>query len=267
MTATIPSRTFRRLRGGATLLAIALLCAASMLRAQDAEGDRPPEMPEAERTGVVAGIHLMLNFPRGDFQTNVESVGFGGNLDIGYNFPNMPLVAGMQLGYVVYGSKTYRTRFSQSVPVDVDVDATNSIGMLHLYLRMMPMKGDVRPYFEGLAGGNLFVTSVTVKNRSTDAEIASDTKNSDVAFSYGGGAGLLVRLWSGAAPDQANHVRRGMDVYLDARLRYLYGGNAEYYTNASIYQAPNGDVVFDKNGLTKSKTDFVTGQLGITVRF
>jgi hypothetical protein len=237
------------------LLALALAAAIlpSTLQAQDG-----PSGP----VGVFAGVHLMLAFPQGDFKSKVSDIGFGGNFELGYAPPEMPIAAGLQLGYVVYGSKTYTTQFSEFVPVSVDVDVTNSIGLLHLFVRMMPPKGDVRPYVEGLLGGSLFTTSSTVKNRNTSEEIAGDNKNSDVAFSYGGSAGLLIRVWS----DKTNE-NQPVDIYLDARVRYFYGGNAEYYTNAAVSQQSDGRVIFDKKNLTSSKTDFVTGQLGVTFKF
>ncbi|MBI5647258.1 MAG: hypothetical protein HY962_10035 [Ignavibacteriae bacterium] len=238
------------------LAAIVALAQPAHLLAQEEE--RP--------TGVTAGLHLQLVFPRGDFEKKVDNLGFGANIDLGYSFPGLPVTVGLEGGYVVYGSKTYKTQFSEFVPVSVEVTATNSIVPLHLFCRLQPHYGDFRPYAEGLLGMNVLTTSSSVRNLNTDEEIAGDTKHSDVAFSYGAGGGVMVRVWSGTAPDQSSGRNHPMEVFVDARVRYLYGGTAKYYTDNAVYQLPNGAVKFDDSKLTSSKTDYITAMLGVVVR-
>ncbi|MDH7514618.1 MAG: hypothetical protein QHI48_01905 [Bacteroidota bacterium] len=221
---------------------------------------------EPKRTNVFLGIHFQMVFPQGDFKEKVDNLGFGLNGDIGYDFPGWPIAVGFQGGYVVYGSETYRTPLSGTIPINVEVTATNSIVPLHVFLRLIPPKGDVRPYFEGLAGLNIFTTSMSAKNLNNNEEIAGETKNTDAAFSYGGSGGVLVRVWSGTTVDRKDASEQALTVYIDARVRYLYGGNVSYYTESAVYRV--GDVVrFDENRITTSKTDYITGQIGLVVRF
>ena len=237
---------------------ITLFSTPPTLLAQDEEAQRP--------TGLLAGVHLQLMFPRGDFEKKVDNAGFGLNIDLGYAFPGLPLAAGIEGGFVMYGSDTYTAPLSTTLPVNVEFTSTNSIIPVHLFLRLQPHVGDFRPYFEGLAGLSVFTTSVSAKNLNTSEEIAGETKHSDVAWGYGGGGGIMYRVWSGTTNESNNGMKQPMEVFIDARLRYIYGGNAKYYTEEAVYKLPDGSIKFDEGKLTSSKTDYVIGQLGVVVR-
>ncbi len=221
---------------------------------------------EPEPTNVFLGLNFQMVFPQGDFKRKVDDLGFGGDLDIGYDFPGWPLAAGLQLGYVSYGSITSKAPLSGTIPINVEVTTTNSIVPLHAFVRLIPPKGDFRPYFEGLAGISIFTTSMSAENLNTGEEIAGETKNSDVAFSYGGGGGALVRVWTGTSRNEKDGSEHAMTVYVDARVRYFYGGKASYFTEDAVYR--EGDAVrFDEKKITTSKTDFLTAHIGVTIRF
>src|SRR5512143_3400029 len=157
----------------------------------------------AQEQGVgrgLGGIQLMLVFPRGDFQKNVDDLAFGACGEIGYAIPMTPLAVGLQGGFATYGSNTYTVPFSETVGVvNVDVTSSNDMGLGHLFVRLQPDRGSFRPYIDGLLGISFFTTSSSVKNRSTGEEIASSTNESDVAFSYGARGGIAYRVYTSTA--------------------------------------------------------------------
>jgi hypothetical protein len=209
------------------------------------------------------GLNFMLGFPQGEFDENVDQIGYGINADFGYVFPNMPIVAGLTGGVATYGDRTYRVPFnSQIQTVFVEMNTSNNIAFGHLFLRFQPQVGAFRPYFEGLVGLNYLWTESTVKDeRYTDKEIAGSTNLGDVAFSYGAGGGVMYRVYRG----QTDQPGKGVEVFVDFRLRYLYGGEAKYFTKDSIRES-NGALVLDERFADKSATDMLLGMLGVSVR-
>ena len=57
---------------------------------------------------------------------------------------------------------------------------------------------------------------------------------------------------------------RPFEVFVDARLRYLFGGEAKYLREGDIEADADGDPIFR---YTESRTDVLLPQLGLTVRF
>jgi len=72
-----------------------------------------------------------------------------------------------------------------------------------------------------------------------------------------------VKVYAGRGADDTGNL---FQVFVDARVRYMYGGEATYFTDdAVIYDGIS--VRFDPSKELTSKTDFLTAQLGITARF
>jgi hypothetical protein len=209
------------------------------------------------------GVNFMLGFPQGEFKENVDALGFGVNLDLGYVFPALPVIAGITGGVATYGSNTFRVPFNTQIQtVFVEMTTSNNIAFGHLFLRFQPQNGPFRPYFEGLLGLNYLWTESTVKDeRYTDKEIAGSTNLGDIAFSYGAGGGLMYRIYRG----QTDQPGQGVEVFLDFRLRYVYGGEAKYFTRKSIREI-DGAIVLDERYADKSKTDMMLAMLGVSVR-
>ncbi len=225
---------------------------------------RPAAAQDDFRIGQFqGGLDFMLGFPQGEFETNVDALGYGINLDLGYVFPRLPLVAGITGGAATYGSRTYRVPFnSQIQTVFVEMNTSNNIAFGHLFLRFQPQTGVFRPYFEGLLGMNVLWTESTVKDeRYEDKEIAGSTNLTDVAFSYGGGGGIMFRVYRG----ETDQPGKGVEVFVDFKVRYLYGGEAKYFTEKSIREI-NGALVLDERYADKSATDMLLGLLGVSVR-
>lgn len=220
-----------------------------------------------ERQGIGNGtgsLHFMMVVPQGEFKEASDDLGFGVGFDIGYVFDRMPLVAGLAGGFAVTGQSTFSVPLGNIQVVTVDVTSTNDVFLGHLFLRLQPQQGSFRPYAEGLLGLNYFVTSSSVKNQATGEEIASSVNNSDVAFSYGAAGGIAYRVYSGGGDDETS---KPVEIYVDARLRFLYGGTAEYYRDDAVSVDAANNVKFDESKRRTSTTDMLTPHLGVRVRF
>ncbi len=207
-----------------------------------------------------AGANILLGFPMNEFKENVKRTGFGGSLQflLRNPSPQYPYSLGLNVGYINYGMESRREPFSSTIPdVTVDVDRTNNIVDFHLLAQIIPPTGSVRPYLELLFGGSYIFTETTIKSSGHD-DVASSNNFDDWAWSYGGGAGFLINLISFDNP--ANKVS---SVYLDFKVRYLYGTEAEYLKEGSVI-INNGQVIYE---VSKSKTDLLTANIGAVVYF
>ena len=207
-----------------------------------------------------AGANLLLGFPMNDFKDNVKRTGFGGSLQFLLWNPSSqyPYSLGLNVGYINYGMESRREPFSLTIPdVVVDVNRTNNILDFHLLAQIIPPAGSVRPYVELLFGGSYIFTQTTIKSSRHD-DLASSNNFDDWAWSYGGGAGFLINLVSFDNP-----VSKVSSVYLDFKVRYLYGTEAEYLKEGSVI-IDHGQVIYE---VSKSKTDLLTANIGAVVYF
>lgn len=210
---------------------------------------------------VEAGLGFLLGFPQGEFKQNVDKIGAGLGLNIAYLFRPVPLSIGAEGGFMIYGHVTRKAPWSETIPdVTLDVETSNYIAQLHMFLRLQPSEGPVRPYMDGLIGLNYFWTETSVKSESrltSGEEIASSTNQSDMAFSYGGGGGLKVRVYETVTKDN-----KLVSLLVDLRVRYLIGGKAEYVREVSV-----GNDNKPRYDIRESTTDLLTAQLGVSVVF
>jgi hypothetical protein len=206
-----------------------------------------------------ASVDLTLGVPTGEFGDNIDHPGFGLDLSGGIGLGPAPIQIGLAGTFLIYGIESRSEPFSTTIPdVRVDVETTNSIVMGHLYLRIQPTEGVVQPYAEGLFGFKYLFTSTSIKNRGSGEEVASSTNFDDIAASYGFGGGLDFRVYNGVREDGGRKV-----VLVHLGARYLLGGNAEYLKRGSI-RRENGEVTY---GVSRSRTDLIQPQLGVTFQF
>lgn len=202
-----------------------------------------------------AGIDFTTVVPRGSFEDNITNNGYGigGHFLVGLG--RSPFFAGIDAGFVTYGSEKHREPLSPTIPeVELEVQTTNNIALTHFLLRAQPRSGAVRPYADGLIGFKYLFTKTTIRDDFDDEELASTTNMSDLTFSYGFGGGLQVRLAD---------IGRSGQIMLDGKVRYLRGSEARYLREGSI-RRENGGVFFD---VQSSRTDVITVQVGITFQF
>lgn len=228
-------------------------------QAQEIEGPVPPAT-------IQAGVGLLGGFPVGEFGDNVTNPGGGISGHIGYRIPTSPAIIGLDVGYLIYGRESRRERFSLTIPdVTVDVITDNSIILANFFVRFQPREGVMRPYIEGLVGFHYLFTKTSIQNIPTlyRDNIASSTNFDDAAFTYGGGGGVMIRVYDG----QEKRRRRAgavQSVSLDFRVRYLDGSRASYLKKASDVIRQSGQVLLN---ITRSRTNVVTAFIGAAIEF
>ncbi len=207
------------------------------------------------------GLHFLLGVPQKEFRTNIDRNGYGLSGQIGFAPHAAPFMVGLEVGYMNYGSEERQEPFSTTIPdVTVDVNTNNNIVLAHALLRLQPNTGFFRPYAEGLVGLHYLFTTTEIRNRgNVGEEVASSTNFDDVAFSYGGGGGMMFRVHQ-AGQDDGSGIK---EVLIDLRVRYVIGGEAEYLREGSI-RRENGRVSYD---IQRSETTLMTFQIGAVVRF
>jgi hypothetical protein len=211
------------------------------------------------------GVNFLVGLPQGAFKENVNRAGVGITGNIGLAPKGYAYMFGLELGYMNYGTESRREPFSTTIPdVTVDVSTENNFASGRLLFRLQPNNGFIRPYLEGAIGGNYLFTRTTIKNQGNGGEeVASSTNLDDFAFSYGGGGGVLVLLFTKEDKEQEPGKVELGEVLLDLRCTYMAGSQAEYLKEGSIRRF-GGRVVYD---VSKSQTDLLMIQLGVAFRF
>ena len=154
--------------------------------------------------------------------------------------------------FVVYGSESFRTPLSPTVPfVDVDVRTTNYILSLGLGPQIFLGTGPLRPYIFGTAGFAYFGTTTSVSGTHEIESFASTTNFDDFTLALTGGGGISVQLSHGENP-----------VALDLSASYQRNGLTEYLTEGDLYELPGGGWAVDP---ILSETNMVTYRVGVSI--
>jgi hypothetical protein len=211
------------------------------------------------------GVNVLVGVPQGAFKENVNRSGIGITGNVGLAPAGYAYMIGVEFGYMNYGTEKRNEPFSTTIPdVNVDVSTENNFAFGHLVFRLQPNSGFIRPYLEGAAGGNYLFTKTTIQNQGRGGEeVASSTNLDDFAFSYGGGAGVLVLVLSKDRPEEPGDKPMLGEVLVDLRCTYMAGSQAEYLKEGSIRRVA-GQVIYD---IRKSKTDLLMIQVGVAFRF
>ncbi len=206
-------------------------------------------------------LNFCLGNPQGKFKNNVDSLSYGGTGQFVYNFPRSSISVGASFGVLAYGSERRTESFStQTLDFDVDEVTTNMILMCHFLLRIQPQTGTLRPYLDGLVGFNYIWTITAVKSYRYGEmhNIASSNIQNDFALSWGGGGGVMIRMFSKKRKGNSPFV-----IYIDLGAHYVWSREAEYMKEGSIY-VENDQVFYD---IYRSTTDLITGHIGVTFAF
>ena len=209
-----------------------------------------------------AGINFSMGFPQSDFSKNIDNTGFGLSGHFAYQIPQTPVALGAAVGFLIYGRESRKEPLSHTIPdIVVRVETTNNILTGHLLLRVQPMSGDarVKPYLEGLFGFNYLWTETSLKDSGWDENVISSKNFDDAAMSYGGGGGLMIRVYQGKKEQSEGFY----SINIDVGARYLFGGEATYLKEGDI-KRENGTVIYSPS---QSTTDLLTTTVGVTVTF
>jgi hypothetical protein len=225
---------------------------------------------EPRQSPGLLSIGGMVGAPRGAFADNIPHPGGGFVISYGSRLPYVPIVVGMELGYFLYGFNFRQEPFRILIPdVRLEVTTLNSILMPKLFLRIQPDVGLIRPYMEGLIGMQWLVTTTTVDRDGgyfeEDDTFLRTIDALDIAYNYGFGGGMMFRLYdergTGTSSTWGNRSYRS--VWLDMRVRYLEGSQAEYLDTGTVRRV-SGRASYD---VLNSRTDMITVYLGLSMDF
>lgn len=212
-----------------------------------------------------AGLLYIHSIPEGEFAESETGKGHGLGVDLGFLFPSLPMTAGITGSLSIYGDRDFTIAFpTQRGVVRIRMRTQNNMATGHAFVRMQPHKGILRPWVEGLVGLQYFWTDAEVEDEgAADIAILGVSETTDAVFSYGAGAGLMVRLFSGRVQRSAP----ALEVLLDVRIRYLLGASASYYNERSVSLGRNGSLEEVRIDAFSSRTDMLQAGAGISVRF
>ncbi len=203
-----------------------------------------------------AGINISLALPQGEFGDQVDNVGFGLSGEFMFLSPktHSPFGIGLNLGYYIYGNENRGEPMYNIPEVFLRVDRTNNLVNFHIIFELGLPSGRIRPYVQGLFGGQYLFTETSVKNENNNEEFASSTNYSDWAWSYGAGGGISILL-------SGDPITEMGAIYLDLKGRYLFGSKAEYLKEGSV------EVIGQQVNYypSKSKIDMLTIHAGVRI--
>jgi len=223
-----------------TITLLALLAFATNALALDHEG----------------GTRFIVGAPTGEFGDAVDNEGFGIELHYGLR-PEPSWTFGFGLNAMIYGSET--REYSLPLVEDFELNTDNYLAGCFFFAQWRPLTGAVQPYVEARAGINYLWTESKLQDEDwwDDDEVARETNYDDFAQYWGGGGGLLIRLSEGNPADNKP------GVFLDLKVTYLQGTEAEYLTEGDITLV-NDAPVFKAS---QSETDLTTYALGVVLTF
>lgn len=213
----------------------------------------------AAQSDFMGGIHFGTGLPQGelDDQLGREAYGIGGQLF--YAPSTSPLAIGLDISWSNYGTETREEPFSSTIPdVVVDVERSNNFAQALFVLRGQVRHGPIQPYGDALIGVNYLYTETSVNSGGFGDEVASSTNKDDAALAYGFGGGVMVPVWSNDF--QSDNIKQ---VLLDAGVRYVKGGEAEYFKKGAVKHS-DGTTEFET---VESRTDMLKLHLGVMLRF
>lgn len=215
---------------------------------------------------INASVNFQLVVPQQEFSESINTNGLGINLNGLYQFQDSPFGLGLDFNFINFGKDTRDEPLSPTIP-DLRVRVENEYNLIQglIVAKLQPTDGIFRPYAEGLAGFNYFFTETSISDRRNSGSdpIASDTNFEDWGFAWGGGAGLMIRVFDRRGSENLTAENPIAAGYINLGARYLNGSEAEYLREGSIV-IENGDVTFDT---LRSRTDMLMLQVGFVFRF
>lgn len=201
-----------------------------------------------------AGGHFIVANPIGDFGEATDNLGFGLEGHWGVR-PSPQLSLGLGGSIMTYGGE--KRRYDLPLVEEFDLTTDNNMAGAFLYAQYRPVEGGLQPYVEGRAGFNYIWTESRLEDEDwwDFEEVARETNFDDFAGFVAGSGGLLVRLVDGAGG--------GPDIFLDLKVTYQKGFEAEYLTEGAVELVDDRPVYH----VTESDMNMMLYQLGVKVGF
>jgi hypothetical protein len=216
---------------------------------------------QESKEAIQLGARLDIAVPSGEFDQNVDRVGAGIMAHFSY-FPIDYFSLGFGGGFLSYGSETRKV----ALPLvrDFNLVTSNNIISYHLIAQTMTRLGKLRPYIEGRIGGTYLYTESKLEDAdwlSDDDDVANKVNYDDFAFNYGFGGGLLFLIKDKFEKSEDGPQTKAL--YIDLKVLYIRGGNAEYLTEGDIDIVDNKPIYHP----SKSTTDMIHTEIGVCFEF
>jgi hypothetical protein len=202
---------------------------------------------------LTGGINVSMGLPSGEFKEANDNVALGLRGYAMYNpARQVPVYLGLELGYGTMGSTTqYFYDPYGGFYDEYEVTASSNIFTILFRTRLQSTKNvALRPFVEGMIGWNDFFSTVNIERRTyyrPDYDDSyGDASEAKWAFTYGGAAGLNIRLSKDGA------------TWLEVKTAYMAGRKTTYLTDP--YITSTGQANFKVN---ESETNMVIPQVGV----
>ena len=143
-----------------------------------------------------ASIDIQMSVPQGEYKEANPDAGIGGRGNFFYRpQKTIPVKIGLELGMQVKGSThQYFEGYINGFYDQFRVTASNNIASLMFVTRLQPEnEGKVKPFLDGIAGWNVFFSTVNVERLTFYSAYNTSYSNSSKAkwaFTYGAAAGV-----------------------------------------------------------------------------
>lgn len=199
------------------------------------------------------GGGLGISVPTGEFANTLGKNMFMLDAHVAYPMHHIPVLqGGFAFGYSVMGQNEKTVPVTTTYPGVTEGTLTTrcKVFSYHPLLRLNPLQGRVRPYVDGMVGFRQFSTTSKVTADGVEGNISKERDQTNVVFSTGWAAGVMVML--------------GKLAYVEARVERFNSGKATYADPESVTVSDQGVVSF--NTLT-SNTDVTNVLFGFGLRF
>ena len=232
-----------------TMIALAVAMGAwTPLAAQDTG-----EIVEPAPVRAFAEGSVLYAQPVGEFADHIDR---GVGLALGLSVPireRSPWSIRLNGGVLNYGNERREVTLGGSVGgrIRLDLTTTNNVFYLGVGPQVAVTTGTLRPYALAFAGGAYFNTTSSLSGTGDHEEFGRTVNHDDLAFSWGGGAGVRLPLPVSTVP-----------VLVDFGARYHRIGEVEYLREGDITDRPDGTIQLDPQ---RSRADMLTIHVGVSV--
>lgn len=206
------------------------------------------------------GFNGRAAIPQDKFNENINSPGGGLNVFALYGFAESPFGLGLDFSFINFGT-------GSSVSENrLRIDNEFRINQAMMLATVQQQRGAMQAYLEGLAGFNFFFSETSATNHCLlcSDRGTSRTQFKNIAFAWGGGAGVMIRLFDSRDSGRWNRGREKPGAsYINIGFRYLHGSEAEYLEDDLVTVEKN-DILLNS---VRSRTDLMMFQLGFVFSF
>ncbi|CAN5198521.1 hypothetical protein BH23BAC3_BH23BAC3_33960 [soil metagenome] len=213
------------------------------------------------------GFNGSVAIPQYQFEDNINSPGGGLNVSALYGFADSPFGLGLDFSFIHFGTDSPPFASGSTVSESrLRIENEFRINQAMMLATVQQQSGILQAYLEGLAGFNFFFSETTVTDRRL---LSSDLNTSqisfkNIAFAWGGGAGVMIRLFDTRHPESWKRSRENLGAsYINIGFRYLHGSDAEYLRGGTI-TVDNDEIMINS---LRSGTDLLLFQVGFVFQF